>query len=113
MFSRLLLTIFLLVVITVVAAGQTSQLVNIGGHRLDVVRAGSAGPAIIFEAGLGSELDTWEKIWPAIAEFSTVVAYSRSGLGKSELGARDHTAKSAVIELHALLAKLQLKPPYV
>ena len=81
--------------------------------RLDVLRAGSGAPAVILVAGLGNALDTWAQILPAAAEFSTVVAYSRSGLGRSEPGLRDHTAKSAAVELHALLTKLQLKPPYV
>ena len=113
MFSRWLFTIVLSVMVPVVVAGQAPHLVDIGGHRLDVVHAGSGTPAVILESGLGDTLDAWTKIWPVTAKLSTVVAYSRSGLGRSELGPQDHTAKSAVIELHELLKSLQLKPPYV
>ena len=63
--------------------------------------------------GLGDALDTWTQITPSAAQFSTVVAYSRSGLGRSEPGPSHHTAKDSVLELHALLTKLNLKPPYV
>jgi pimeloyl-ACP methyl ester carboxylesterase len=96
-----------------VVASQTPQLVDVGGHRLDVLRAGSGGPAIIFEAGLGDDLGDWARVWPAAAEFSTVVVYSRSGLGRSELGPGDHSARTEMTELHVLLGKLLLKPPYV
>src|SRR5439155_21862811 len=86
LFGALRLTSFLLAMFPVLVAGQTPQLVDVGGYRLDVLRAGAGAPAIILEAGLGNTLDTWTQIWPAAAEFSTVVAYSRSGLGRSESG---------------------------
>ena len=86
------------------------QLMDVGGHRLDVLRAGSGGPAIVFEAGLGDDLEDWARIWPAVAEFSTVVVYSRSGLGRSEPGIGRPLGRAEMTELHALLGKLQLKP---
>ena len=92
---------------------QSHQLVDIGTHRLDVVRAGAGAPAVIFEAGLGDDLDDWDPVWPSAAQFATVVAYSRSGLGKSEPGTTPHTARNAAVELHTLLARMQIKPPYV
>jgi pimeloyl-ACP methyl ester carboxylesterase len=97
----------------VVAASQTPQLVDVGGYRLDVARVGSGTPPIVMVGGLGNALDTWAQILPSAAEFSTAVAYSRSGLGRSEPGPSRHTAKDSVLELHALLVKLQLKPPYI
>jgi len=93
--------------------GQSHQLVDIGSHRLDVVRTGAGSPAVVLEAGLGNGLDDWDPVWPSLAQFSTVVAYSRSGNGKSEPGSQPHTAKNAAVELHTLLAKLAIKPPYV
>lgn len=93
--------------------GQRHQLVDIGSHRLDVVRVGAGSPAVILEAGLGDALDDWDPVWPSLAEFTTVVAYSRSGIGKSERGSQPHTARNAAVELHTLLAKLAIKSPYV
>ncbi|MDX6528916.1 MAG: hypothetical protein QOH41_1206 [Blastocatellia bacterium] len=112
--SRLSLAIILLVYCHAIAVGgQSPQLVDVGGYHLDVVRAGSGTPPVILVAGLGNPLDSWAQIVPSAAEFSTIVAYSRSGLGRSEPGPSHHTAKDSVLELHALLAKLNLKPPYV
>src|SRR6476646_11344519 len=98
-----LLVVVLLGAIPATSVGQT-QLVDIGSHRLDVVRAGAGSPAVILEAGLGNGLDDWDPIWPSLAQFSTVVAYSRSGHGKSERGSQPHTAKHAAAELPTVLA---------
>jgi pimeloyl-ACP methyl ester carboxylesterase len=95
------------------AVAQTRQLVDVGGHRLEVLRAGTGDPTVVFEAGLGDSLDTWAPVWPAVAAYTTVVAYSRSGFGRSEPGAPEHTARRAVTELHELLTRLHLRPPYV
>lgn len=105
--------LILLFVFAGVAAGQSPQLVDAGGVRLDVVRAGSGTPAVILVSGLGNALDSWTKIVPPVAQLSTVVSYSRSGLGRSDAGASKHTVKDSVLDLHALLGKLDLKPPYV
>jgi pimeloyl-ACP methyl ester carboxylesterase len=107
-----LATIFL-ILCHVIVAGQSPQLVDVGGYHLDVVRAGAGAPPVILVAGLGNAVDSWAQIVPSTAELSTVVAYSRSGLGRSEPGPSKHTARDSVLELHALLAKLNLKPPYV
>ena len=80
------LLFFLLTAAPPTLAGQTPQLVDIGGLRLDVVRAGAGAPAVVFEAGLGDALNDWDRVWPAVAGFTTVVAYSRSGLGRSDPG---------------------------
>jgi pimeloyl-ACP methyl ester carboxylesterase len=68
---------------------------------------------VVFETGLGDSLDAWAPIWPAIAARATVVAYSRAGLGRSEPGPPEHSARRAVVELHELLTRLRLPPPYV
>lgn len=94
------------------AQAPTRQLVDIGAYKLDVVRAGSGSPAVIFEAGLGDSLSDWTGIWPAVAKRTTVVAYSRVSAGSTG-GPADYGARRAVADLHALLAKLQIAPPYV
>lgn len=113
MSTRFSLAIILVFLLHLVAAGQSAQLIDVGGYRLDVARAGSGTPPIVLVGGLGNALDTWAQIVPSAAELSTVMAYSRSGLGRSEPGPSNHTAKDSVLELHALLTKLQLKSPYI
>jgi len=96
-----------------VVPAQTRQLVDVGGHRLEALRAGTGEPTVVFEAGLGDSLDTWAPVWPGVAAYTTVVAYSRAGFGRSEPGGPEHTARRAVLELHQLLTGLHLHPPYV
>jgi pimeloyl-ACP methyl ester carboxylesterase len=97
------------------AQAQAHQFVDVGGYRLDVVRAGEGAPVVVFEAGLGDSLDDWARIWPSVARTTTVVAYSRAGLGRSERATnpRDRSARREVNELHTLLRRLGLAPPYV
>jgi pimeloyl-ACP methyl ester carboxylesterase len=97
------------------ASAQAHQLVDIGGYRLDVVRAGQGSPVVVFEAGLGDPLDDWASVWPEAAKLTTVVAYSRAGLGRSDppTNPGDRTAQREATELHTLLQRMGLRPPYV
>ena len=105
--------LWVLTAVPAIAPAQTRELVDVGGHHLEVLRAGTGAPTVVFEAGLGDSLDTWAPVWPAVAAYSTVVAYSRSGFGRSEAGPPEHTARRAVRELHELLTRLHLRAPYV
>jgi pimeloyl-ACP methyl ester carboxylesterase len=95
------------------AAAQTHTLVSVGDHRLDVVRAGAGGPTIVFETGLADSLDVWLPMLPTISEYTTVVAYSRAGFGRSDPGAADHSVPNAVADLHELLHRIPVSPPYI
>ena len=113
MTKRFLLLSMMLLLVPTSARAQARELVDIGGYRLSVLRAGTGAPAVVFEAGLGDSLDTWAPIWPAIGTNATVVAYSRAGFGRSDLGPADRTARREVTELHELLTRLHLPTPYV
>ena len=109
-----LTAVFPVLLVPAVLLGQSPQLVDIGTHKLDVLRAGTGTPTIVFEAGLGDDgLDDWKRVWSAAAQMSSVVVYSRSGNGRSQLGPGDHSAHTCATELHALLTHLDLKPPYI
>jgi pimeloyl-ACP methyl ester carboxylesterase len=96
-----------------VASGQTHTLVSVGDYRLDVVREGAGSPAIVFETGLADSLDVWLPMLQTISEYTTVVAYSRAGFGRSDPGSADHSVPHAASDLHELLHHLPIKPPYI
>lgn len=96
-----------------IVSAQTHTLVPIGDRRLDVVQSGSGGPALVFEPGLADSLDTWLPMWRTMSQFTTVVAYSRAGFGRSESGSSDHSVPQAARDLHELLHHLSIKPPYI
>jgi pimeloyl-ACP methyl ester carboxylesterase len=71
-----------------VAGGQTHALVSVGDHRLDVVRGGAGSPTVVFETGLADSLDVWLPTRRTIAEYTSVIAYSRAGFGRVSRQAR-------------------------
>jgi pimeloyl-ACP methyl ester carboxylesterase len=95
------------------ARAQTHALVSVGDHRLDVIRGGAGGPALVFETGLADSLDVWIPTWHTMSEYTTVVAYSRAGFGRSDPGTPDHSVPHAVADLHELLRRLAIAPPYI
>ena len=109
----LIRSVVLIVAATNVAIGQSHTLVSVGDHRLDVVREGTGGPAVIFETGLADSLNVWLPMLHTVAAYTTAVAYSRAGFGRSDPGPSDHSVPHAVTDLHELLHRLQIKPPYV
>jgi pimeloyl-ACP methyl ester carboxylesterase len=74
---------------------------------------GRGGPAVVFEVGLADSLETWTPICTALAEFTTAIAYSRAGFGRSDPSPDGYSARHAVVDLHQLLHRLQVPPPYI
>ena len=89
------------------------RLVDLGTHRLHVVEAGCGSPAILLEAGLMSTVLSWEALQRELARSYRVVSYDRAGLGWSDPGPAPRTADRIVDELHALLERASIPPPYV
>jgi pimeloyl-ACP methyl ester carboxylesterase len=96
-----------------VAGAQIHTLVSVGDHRLDVVRDGAGGPAVVFETGLADSLDVWLPMLRTVSEYTTVIAYSRAGFGRSDAGSPDHSVPHAAHDLHELLHRLPIRPPYI
>jgi pimeloyl-ACP methyl ester carboxylesterase len=83
------------------------------GRRLNLFCRGSGGPVVIFEAGLESDGWDWLKVHPAVAKLTTACVYDRAGYGFSDTATRPATHAQAVADLHVLLQRAKLKPPYV
>src|SRR5207253_1240289 len=97
-------------------AGQEHQRVDIGGRHLDVSRMGAGAPTIVFEVGLADSLNTWLPVATAAAELTSVVLYSRAGFGRSDPSSPSpdgYGARHAASDLHELLRRLALRPPFV
>ena len=90
-----------------------TQDVDVGGHKLRLQVAGSGSPTVVLDYGLGSSMETWNDVFPAVARFARVVAYDRSGYGKSEPGPEPRSFTQIATELHTLLHRANIAPPYV
>src|SRR3954452_14394502 len=83
-----------------------------GGRRLYMRSAGSGGPTVILEPGLGESARAMARlIAPEVARTTTVVVYDRAGHGRSD--AEPATGVDAARDLHVLLRRAHVPGPYV
>ena len=77
------------------------------------VSAGTGGPTVLFEAGLGHGKNIWGRIFNEISTISHALAYDRAGYGASERSDQPRDGLQILRELRALLQTEEVKPPYV
>jgi pimeloyl-ACP methyl ester carboxylesterase len=90
-----------------------SMMIDAGGHRINMLVAGEGSLTVVLEAGIGSGIQSWGKVYPEVARFARVVAYDRAGTGQSEPGPAPRTAEQIAKELHTALKNAGLAPPYL
>jgi pimeloyl-ACP methyl ester carboxylesterase len=108
----------LLAVIAAIVNGIAIALaIDAGGHQLRMLIAGRGSPAVVFEAGgsgaEGAPLEMWERVQPAVSQFTRTVAYDRAGSGLSAPGPKPRDARQIARELHTALQNARVPPPYV
>jgi len=94
----------------------TEQLVDVGGRRLYIKCSGEprkGAPIVVMDAGMGNTSEVWSAVQPQVAQFARVCSYDRAGMGKSDRDQKAHSSADIVNDLHNLLAKAGVNPPYV
>jgi pimeloyl-ACP methyl ester carboxylesterase len=90
------------------------ELVDIGGFRLHINCMGQGTPTVVMDAGGSAPSITWGLVPSEIAKFTRVCTYDRAGLGWSDPNPRiSRTSQQSVDELHLLLTKARINPPYI
>jgi pimeloyl-ACP methyl ester carboxylesterase len=91
------------------------QMVDVGGYRLHITCRGdpAGSPTVVMDAGQGEPGLTWALVQPEVARFTRVCTYDRGGLGWSEISPKPRTSSNIVQELHTLLTRAGVEPPYV
>ena len=92
------------------------RLVDLGGWRVHLYCTGQTTPdqpTVILEAGIGDFSVEWSMVQPGVARFARVCSYDRSDEGWSDIGPHPRTMRQIVYELHTLLDKAEVRPPYV
>ena len=89
------------------------QRIDIGGYKLHLLCEGSGQPAVIFESGLGDWSSHWASVQQRLRADTQVCSYDRAGYGWSDPGPRPRDSSRAVDELHTLLGKAGITPPYL
>lgn len=95
------------------SAPTGEELVDVGGYQLYVRSSGSGSPAIVLITGLAGTTDDWKVMEEDFAEVATVINYDREGLGRSDWNNRPKDSETIAEELHALLKKKNIEPPYL
>jgi len=92
---------------------RPQQLVDIGGRRLNLYCSGSGPVTVVFDApGLDAGW-SWHRVQPEVAKRTRACVYDRAGLGFSDPSPLPAGSAGAVADLHALLARAGIAPPYV
>lgn len=92
-----------------------STRVDVGGYQLYMQRMGRGTPTVLFEAGLGEDVSTWNNVQPEVSQFTLTCAYDRANNGKSDQRPATIKIRAQQIakELHLLLLNGHIPGPYV
>jgi pimeloyl-ACP methyl ester carboxylesterase len=86
--------------------GESGYVTLADGRKLHYRIAGSGGPTVVFEAGMGFSSATWGFVQPEIAKQTHTVVYDRAGAGGSDWDSADRTIDRICDDLNQLLMSL-------
>jgi len=75
--------------------------VDVAGVRLHVAELGAGAPTVVFVAGTGKDLSTWDKVQPRVAGVAHTLSYDRAGLGGSDPSVGPRTVSVASAGSHS------------
>lgn len=110
--SVLFVLLFSFAAVDAFAVLQTRESLVVDDHRVGYVERGD-GVTVIFESGLGDTVEPWSSVFDDVSRFAHAFAYDRPGYGNSGRAFSQRDGAHIVIELHELLRKANVKPPYV
>lgn len=92
---------------------QVGRSIDIGGRSLNIFCSGEGSPAVIFDSGSGEPGIVWSEIQIDIAKVTRACWFDRAGYGWSDSGPFPRTSEAMARELHELLRRTAIPPPYV
>jgi pimeloyl-ACP methyl ester carboxylesterase len=115
LFIKILIPILLLVVLSswIYSEGDDGYFTYLRGKKQYVIVQGTGEPTIVFLTGKGRDCGDFKKVYDKLKKTNQIFAYDRAGLGKSESFRGDRTVDTMAFELHELLVKEKIKPPYI
>jgi pimeloyl-ACP methyl ester carboxylesterase len=127
--TRIVLKSVTLLIVTALAAGivyeqlgrrrdrarfpQIGRSVDLGGRTLNIFCSGAGAPPVIFESGGPGPGIMWEPFQADVAKFTQACWYDRAGEGWSDPGPFPRTSEAIAKDLHELLRRAGVPPPYV
>ena len=89
--------------------------VDVGGYKLALECYGKGSPVVVLDSGFSTPRAAWYWVVPKLRRTARVCSYDRAGLGQSQdrPASIKPTTAQIVGELHTLLQRAKLPPPYV
>ena len=107
------IAILTLALLTGCASLPHSTTENINHRNVEFAMTQHNTVPIVFENGLGGQMEWWKEVIPELLTDTTTFAYNRPGYGKSDPIATPRDGSHIVDELRMLLKSQDLKPPYI
>jgi pimeloyl-ACP methyl ester carboxylesterase len=92
---------------------HAQRLVDVNGRRVNLYCIGAGSPAVVLDNDGDDSTIAWRFVQPAIARVTRVCSYDSRGIGFSDLGRPPLDAATLAGDLHALLARAGVAPPYL
>jgi pimeloyl-ACP methyl ester carboxylesterase len=89
------------------------QAVDVGGRTLNLYCSGKGSPTVILETGGNGPGYEWRLVQTNIANFTRACWYDRAGVGWSDPPQSPRTSATVVSDLHEMLGRAAVPPPYV
>jgi pimeloyl-ACP methyl ester carboxylesterase len=70
-------------------------------------------PVVVFESGLGTPMDNWDRVLTGVSALVPLVTYDRPGIGESAPDNEMPTIKNVCDKLIIILNHLDIAPPYI
>lgn len=112
---KILIPLLLIVALSswIYSEGDDGYFTYLHGKKQYVVVQGTGEPTVVFLTGKGRNSKDFKKVYNKLKKTNQIFAYDRAGLGQSEAFRGDRTVDTMAFELHELLVKEKIKPPYI
>lgn len=112
---KIFLPIFSLIFLSswIFSEGDNGFYIYLHGKKQYVLVEGAGEPTIVFLTGKGRSQTDFKKVYTKLKKTNQIFSYDRAGLGKSEVIRNERRVDTMAFELHELLVKAKVKPPYV
>lgn len=87
--------------------------VSIAGNEINYQIKGSGEPWIVLVNGSGLDMNSLDTIYEALSKITTVLRYSRAGLGRSNFPTQAKDFDTMMSELELLIKKLNVPEPFI
>ncbi len=81
--------------------------------KFNTLIKGTGSPTIVFESGLGTPLNNWERIQTRISDNYKTISYDRNGIGQSPATDNPRTLENLVKDLDHLISQNKIDGPIV